>query len=222
MKPPKPTGAKRSKPNVAALLVSSELRITWVRERVRYGHYQISEHVIRFIMAGLLTIHEIEAAIKTGEIIKIKPAAHRSTCVLIRGRFQDKTILVQASKGHGDWLIISLAYLATYPRWSELASSAPDKGNSMQQRTFRQCFFCGGELKAITVGNFDYRLEGQLYVIKDTPAGLCLQCGEKYVTAETAKKINRLIENRQFTRTEAVRVISFDQDDVPARSMDER
>ena len=200
---------------MAAMLASSELRITWIRERVLYGQYQISEHVIRFIMAGLLTIHEIEAAINTGEIIKLQSAAHRSTYVLIRGRFQEKTILVQASKGYGGWLIISLAYLATYPKWSELASAVADRGNTMQN-TFRQCFFCGGELKAITVGNFDYRLEGQLYVIKDTPAGLCLQCGEKYVTADTAKKINQLIEDRQFASTEAVRVMSFAQADQTA------
>lgn len=218
---PKPTGVKRLEANVASMLVSSELRITWIREKVQSCQYQISEHVIRFIMAALLTVPEIEAAIKTGEIIKIQRASHRPASVLIRGRVQNKTIFVQASRGYGDWLIISLAYLATYPNWSELASAAPDKGNSMKN-TFRQCFFCGGELKAITVGNFDYRLEGQLYVIKDTPAGLCLQCGEKYVTAETAKKINQLIENRQFAGTDAVRVMTFAQDDTMESSMDSR
>ncbi len=74
---------------------------------------------------------------------------------------------------------------------------------------FSQCFFCGGQVDSITIGNFDYRLEGQLYVIKGTPAGLCLQCGEKYVTADTAKKINALIEAGDFSGTEEVRVRQF-------------
>ena len=74
---------------------------------------------------------------------------------------------------------------------------------------FHKCFFCGGDIDSITVGNFDYRLEGKLYVIKDTPAGLCLQCGEKYVTAETAQRINALIEAGKFSGTDVVRVMAY-------------
>jgi YgiT-type zinc finger domain-containing protein len=77
------------------------------------------------------------------------------------------------------------------------------------ENPFRKCFFCGGDVDAITIGNFDYRLEGKLYVIKNTPAGLCLQCGEKYVTANTAKKINALIEAGGFSGTETVRVMEY-------------
>ena len=77
------------------------------------------------------------------------------------------------------------------------------------ENPFRKCFFCGGEVESITVGNFDYRLAGNLYVIKNTPAGLCLQCGEKYVTADTAQKINAMIEAGNFSGTEEVRVMEF-------------
>lgn len=105
-------------------------------------------------------------------------------------------------------MIISLAYLAAAPPWDALRGTFPNENDTMQT-VFQRCFFCGGEVKAITIGNFDYRLEGRLYVIKDTPAGLCLQCGEKYVTAETARTINRLIATGRFTHTEEVHVLAF-------------
>ena len=73
----------------------------------------------------------------------------------------------------------------------------------------QECFFCGGEIKQITVGNFDYRLEGLLYVIKRVPAGLCQQCGEKYIEADVGRKINALIAQKQFTCVEQVDVIEY-------------
>jgi YgiT-type zinc finger domain-containing protein len=74
-------------------------------------------------------------------------------------------------------------------------------------RAFRLC----AQIKDITVGNFDYRLEGRLYVIKKVPAGLCQQCGEKYLEADVAGKLNKLIEQENFTGTEEVKVIEYDE-----------
>jgi YgiT-type zinc finger domain-containing protein len=75
--------------------------------------------------------------------------------------------------------------------------------------TIRKCYFCAGELENIVVGNFDYRLEGNLYVIKQVPASLCLQCGEKYVSGETARKIDMQIAEGNYSGTEIVRVLEF-------------
>lgn len=196
------------------MMAPSTLPIDWIRQQVTAGQYQISEHVIRFLMAGLLTIPEIEAALQTGEVIQIQQdSLHRPESVLIRAQITEKTIIVQASSTSENGLVISLAYLPDDPTWPELSSAPPDKGTPMKN-PFQHCFFCGGKIKAITVGNFDYRLDGKLYVIKDTPAGLCLRCGEKYVTAETAKSINRLIEKGEFTGTEKVRVMAFGPGDA--------
>lgn len=184
------------------------LEMAWIREKLSTGRYQISEHVIRFLMAGFLTMPEIEAAIQSGTIAEMTPPSRRAASLLIKGQVGDKTILVRVSRGAQEWLILSLAYLARLPQWAAMPCETPNKAHSMQT-VFHRCFFCGGEIKAITVGNFDYRLEGRLYVIKDTPAGLCLQCGEKYVTAETAKEINALIAAGQFSQTEEVRVLAF-------------
>jgi YgiT-type zinc finger domain-containing protein len=183
-------------------------KIAWIRERVEAEQYQISEHVIKFLMAGLLTVPEIESAIRAGEVIEIRRNPKRNGSALVRGYADKKAVLILCSKGHDDWLIISLAYLTIHPEWAELQCAKTDRGNSMEN-PFSKCFFCGGQVDSITIGNFDYRLEGQLFVIKDTPAGLCLQCGEKYVTADTAKRINALIEAGEFSGTDVVRVMQY-------------
>lgn len=35
----------------------------------------------------------------------------------------------------------------------------------------------------------DYRYHGQLFIIENVPVGVCNQCGEKFFTAEVAKKM---------------------------------
>ena len=182
--------------------------IAWIREKLASGDYQISEHVIRFIMAGLLTISDIETAAQVGDVIEIWTNPKRNGSALVHGRAGSKPLLVLCSQGDDDRLVISLAYLTTHPEWAELDCAKPSQGDPMTN-PYSQCFFCGGQVDSVTIGNFDYRLDGQLYVIKGTPAGLCLQCGEKYVTADTAKKLNALIEAGGFSGTEEVRVRQF-------------
>lgn len=181
--------------------------ITWIRGRVAAGDYQISEHVMRFLTAGLLTVPDIETAIHTGRVIEIRTNPRRNGSALVYGTSGHRELLVLCSQGD-DGVVISLAYLATYPLWADL-DCARLEGEESVTNPFSQCFFCGGQVDPITIGNFDYRFEGQLYVIKGTPAGLCLQCGEKYVTAETAKKLNALIDAGDFSGTEEVRVRQF-------------
>ena len=56
-----------------------------------------------------------------------------------------------------------------------------------------ECYFCKGttEIKNIDV---DFRWEGKLSVIKDVPVEVCTQCGERYYSAETSKKIDELVQ----------------------------
>lgn len=182
--------------------------ITWIRDKVAAEDYQVSEHVMRFMTAGLLTVTDIETAIRDGDVMEIRTNPRRNGSALVHGRSGNKPLLVLCSQGDGGRLVISLAYLTTHPQWADLECARPNRGEFMAN-PFSQCFFCGGQVDSITIGNFDYRLEGKLYVIKGTPAGLCLQCGEKYVTADTAKKINALIESGDFSGTEEVRVRQF-------------
>jgi len=47
---------------------------------------------------------------------------------------------------------------------------------------YGDCSFCGGEVKGDKV-ELDYRYKGDLFVFQNVPAGVCQQCGEKYLTA---------------------------------------
>ena len=60
---------------------------------------------------------------------------------------------------------------------------------------YGDCSFCGGEVKGDGV-ELDYRYKGKLYIFKEVPAGVCQQCGEKYLTAKVAKEIERRIQTK--------------------------
>ena len=57
---------------------------------------------------------------------------------------------------------------------------------------YGDCSFCGGEVKEGRV-ELDYRYKEKLYIFQNVPAGVCQQCGKKYLTAEAAKKIEHSI-----------------------------
>ena len=61
---------------------------------------------------------------------------------------------------------------------------------------YADCSFCGGEVKGERV-ELDYRYKKKLYVFTKVPAGLCQQCGEKYLTAKVAKEIERRIQKKE-------------------------
>lgn len=183
--------------------------IGWIRERTGSGQYQISEHVIRFLMAGKITMQETEDAISNGRIIEIHQNPMRGTSSLVLVYSGKKPVHVMCADGKNDWLIILFAYTPCPPIWDDPENRSNLKGKHMGD-TFGKCFFCGGEIKEITVGNFDYRLEGQLYVIKNVPAGLCLQCGEKYVSADTGRKINEQIGTGNYLGTDSVYVLEYE------------
>ncbi len=73
---------------------------------------------------------------------------------------------------------------------------------------FGDCSFCGGEVKE-EKAELDYRYKGKLYVFKDVPAGVCQQCGEKYLTAPVAKEIENRIKNNKWKKTMPVPVDVF-------------
>jgi YgiT-type zinc finger domain-containing protein len=185
-----------------------KLDINCLREAFKARRYLISEHVIRFLMAGFVSLPDIETVIQFGRVIKNQTNANHEESVIIQGQVKDRNVFLLASMGSDGYLLISLVYLRPYPTWPQLICAKPNPVYQMEN-LFRSCFFCGGNVKAITVGNFDYRYEGALYVIKDTPAGLCLKCGEKYLTAETAEKINSLITAGEYEGTEHVNVVSY-------------
>ena len=76
---------------------------------------------------------------------------------------------------------------------------------------YGDCSFCGGEVKEDKV-ELDYRYKGKLYIFKDAPAGVCQQCGEKYLTAKVSKEIERRIQTKKkFDKTIPIPVYLFSE-----------
>jgi len=76
---------------------------------------------------------------------------------------------------------------------------------------YGDCSYCGGEVKGKRV-ELDYRYKGKLYIFKDVPAGVCQQCGEKFLTEKIAKEIERRIQTKErWHRTIPVPVDIFSE-----------
>lgn len=179
----------------------------WFAGRVRDRRYLLSEHVIRALMGGQVTVPDIETALLTGRVLEEHRHAKRGTSYLVVGRNGKKFIHVVCAEGNG-LLVVLFAYQPAPPAWENALRRATILENEMNE-TSTTCYFCGGAMKQITVGNFDYRLEGQLYVIKKVPASLCLECGEKYIDTEVGHRMNALIAAQAFTASEQVNVIEY-------------
>jgi YgiT-type zinc finger domain-containing protein len=55
-----------------------------------------------------------------------------------------------------------------------------------------KCYFCQGKVRQERV-TIDYRWGNHLFVIEDVPAGLCDQCGEKYLVGTVYEELERLV-----------------------------
>lgn len=179
-----------------------------LRASLARGRYVLSEHVVRSLMSGEISVPEIEAVVRGGRIIEEHRQPERATGYLFCGIVKGKPLHVIGADGGDDWLVVTFAYVPKPPLWLTPLVRAPEEVPPMS-KSFARCYFCGGDIKPVTVGNFDYRLDGKLYVIKRVPAGLCLQCGEKYVDTEVSRRLNSLIEDRRFTLAEEVQVIEY-------------
>lgn len=44
--------------------------------------------------------------------------------------------------------------------------------------------------------NVDFRWGDKLFVVKNVPVEICFQCGERYYSAETSKKLDQLAKKQ--------------------------
>ncbi len=75
---------------------------------------------------------------------------------------------------------------------------------------YGDCSFCGGAVEEEKV-ELDYRYKQELFVFQNVPAGVCRQCGEKYLTAAVAREI----ENRIHTKHTWNKTITVPVDVLP-------
>lgn len=179
----------------------------WFGERVRDRRYVLSEHVVRSMMAGKVSVPAIETALSSGRLLEEHRHATRGVSYLLAGRHEKDFIHLVCAAGD-DVIVVLFAYRPALPAWVNALRRSPPRSDDVIE-SFRTCYFCGGETKRITVGNFDYRLGGKLYVIKKVPASLCQDCGEKYIDPNVGHRMNDLIATQAFSTTEEVGVIEY-------------
>lgn len=56
-----------------------------------------------------------------------------------------------------------------------------------------KCYFCKGKTKIKNV-DVDFRWGNKLFVVQNVPVEVCIQCGERYYSAEVSKKLDDLIK----------------------------
>jgi YgiT-type zinc finger domain-containing protein len=183
-------------------------KIEWIAEKAKKSYYQVSEHVMRFLTEGKISTAEIEDAISSGKILEVHKHPSRGISYLVLGFSGKKPVHVICAETQNSRLVILFAYIPSPPIWKNSYQRSQSGAKSVEDK-LQKCFFCNGEIKQITVGNFDYRLEGQLYVVKNVPAGLCVQCGEKYISASSARIINDKIEAGRYAGTEKVFILEY-------------
>ncbi len=62
-------------------------------------------------------------------------------------------------------------------------------------KKYGDCYYCGGIIEERLMPR-ELRWHSQLFVIEDVPMGVCKQCGEKFLTPEVAKDIDRILEEK--------------------------
>jgi YgiT-type zinc finger domain-containing protein len=85
-------------------------------------------------------------------------------------------------------------------------------GEMGEKHGYGNCSFCGGKVKNDRV-ELVYQYRGQLYIFQNVPAGVCQQCGEKYLTAKAAKEIEHRIQTK--TKEKWDKTISVPVDVLP-------
>jgi len=181
----------------------------WFGRRIKESCYALSEHALRLVVAGTISVRAIENVLLTGRVLEEHRNPLRAPSYLVHGRFGGKDVHIVCSNGGNNRLVILFAYVPAMPVWSSPTQRRNPGGETMTDHV-GTCFFCGGALEEIVAGNYDYRQAGQMYVIKRLPATLCAQCGEKYIRADVGKKIDALIAEKNFSGTETVHVVDYE------------
>ncbi|MDR3554501.1 MAG: YgiT-type zinc finger protein [Syntrophobacteraceae bacterium] len=180
----------------------------WCGEAIRRGEMFLSEHVIRELVACRVSLSIIISVLSSGRVIEIHSHPRRMPFYVALGFAGDKPLHVMFCGSQESGVRVLIVYQPALPLWSTPRTRSRFSEEYMEN--FKgNCPFCTGAIKPVVVGNFDYRLEGRLYVIKDVPAGLCEQCGEKYISLDTARKMETLASSGESEELEAVKVLRF-------------
>jgi YgiT-type zinc finger domain-containing protein len=60
------------------------------------------------------------------------------------------------------------------------------------RHTYSDCFYCGG-IVTERILTKEYHKRGKLLLIENVPVGVCEQCGERFLLAAVAKRLERIV-----------------------------
>ena len=71
------------------------------------------------------------------------------------------------------------------------------------------CHFCQGKTKIKNI-DIDFRWGAKLFVVQNVPVEVCIQCGERYYSAEISKKLDELARKQsKATPSQTIQVPVF-------------
>lgn len=78
-----------------------------------------------------------------------------------------------------------------------------------------KCYFCKAKVVQQQI-SIDYRWGDTLVIIKDVPAGVCQQCGEKYLESTIYKELESQAKKKSHLKGKmTVDVLSFEMSGSP-------
>ena len=76
-------------------------------------------------------------------------------------------------------------------------------------KNYSDCYYCSGKVEEKFITR-EIRWKDNLFIVENVPCGVCNQCGEKVIKPETAKKIDKiLLQKEKPIKTLEVPVYSF-------------
>ncbi len=70
------------------------------------------------------------------------------------------------------------------------------------------CYFCRGKITERFI-TYTWEFEGRVVIIRNVPALVCSQCGERYFAPDTVEWLHDAVRHGTTTRTETVPVYEF-------------
>lgn len=61
---------------------------------------------------------------------------------------------------------------------------------------YSDCFYCGGAVEK-RIMTREFRWNDQLFVFENVPMGMRAQCGEKVLKPDTAKEMDRIVQEQK-------------------------
>ncbi len=73
-----------------------------------------------------------------------------------------------------------------------------------------RCSICGARLQHKTI-TYTQTLEERVYIVTGVPADVCPQCGEQYLSPDTADILQEIIEKQQASEIRQLPIYHFPQ-----------